>query len=57
MRCGKYNKCNKSNKNNWISWNGIIANTITTMVLIIVEVIITNGIEIIVISDTWQQQQ
>ena len=38
-------------KNNWIGWNGTTGNTITTMELIIVEVIVTNGIGIIVITN------
>ena len=37
----------KINKNKWISCNDNWGNTITTMVLIIEEVIITNGIIVI----------
>ena len=44
MKCGKYNK---RSKNNWISWNENSRDTITTMRLIIIEVIITNGIIVI----------
>ena len=45
IKCGKYNKWSK---NNWNNWNGIEINTLSTMVLIVIEVIIIN--EIIVIA-------
>ena len=44
MRCGEYNRWNK---NNWISWNDNKGDTITTIKLIMIEVIITNGIIVI----------
>ena len=37
----------KKKKKNWLSWNDIGTNTLTTMVLIIVEMIITNGIIVV----------
>ena len=47
MNCDKYSKWDK---NNWNNWNGIGPNTLATMVPILVEIIITNGI--IVITNT-----
>ena len=44
MRCGKYYKWGK---NKGISWNGSGPNTLTTMVLIIVQVLTTSGIIVI----------
>ena len=40
-------------KNNWINWNESKGNIITTMVLIIVDVIRTNGIPIRVITNIY----
>ena len=52
MKYGKGNEWNRSNF--WISWNDSNVSTMITIIIVTIQIVITNGIGIIVIINIWQ---